>query len=187
MNPFPACLALCLCLWIRTSASLLRVCSSNCYEFVHSFMRSTSPNVPDCPLAYYYQTHSSVNLLPNASSLWFMLCVSEIPFYKANARRSPNWILTRFREWNKHGFATVDRECARLCVWRAGCCCFPAAWWFHNSHITHLHGDRRVSGFWKLCESKYFYLFTNYCEVLVIRIKWHQWALFRVVFQTQRK
>lgn len=98
MNPFPACLALCLCLWIRTSASLLRVCSSNCYEFVHSFMRSTSPNVPDCPLAYYYQTHSSVNLLPIASSLWCRLCVSEIPFYKANALRSLNWILTRFRE-----------------------------------------------------------------------------------------
>ncbi len=45
---------------------------------------------------------------------------------------------------------------ARLCVWRAGCCCFPAAW-FNNSHITHLHGDRRVSGFWKLCESKYIF------------------------------
>lgn len=49
---------------------------------VHSFMRSSSPNVPDCPPAYYYQTHSSVNLLPVASSLWYRLCFSEKPFTK---------------------------------------------------------------------------------------------------------
>ncbi len=154
MNPFPACLALCLCLWIRTSASLLRVCSSNYYEFVHSFMRSTSPNVPDCPRILLSDALKCEFAPKCVQSVVYAMCQWNT-FLQSKctsvAKLDPYEISRMKQAWLCHSRQGMR---ARLCVWRAGCCCFPAAWWFHNSHITYLHGDRRVNGFWKLCESK---------------------------------